>query len=246
MRSLQCIINLTQGRTRRLFFGVASTLAISPALAQAPLPTIQGNLLRMPVVLVLGTPYSIDWQIVQTNGLIDLLLHQFSAVSGVDTTGAPSFDGTILNLPRLEAGGVSYWGEFRVDSTQPIIFRLHDANVNNPGSSGVAGKWSITEQTNAQACGEGITSSTYVLTVAQQGSTITVKSSVGTFTANLQGTSLQWSGSYNEDGGTVNTNVGASFTGSLNSLSGTSTWSWGNGSSSCNGSSSFTGKLLHN
>lgn len=246
MRSLKCIVVPSQSRIKSLLIGFTSLLASSAVTAQAPLPSIEGNLLRMPVVVVMDTPYSIDWQIVQTNGLIDLLLHQFSAVSGVDTTGAPSFDGTTLNVPRLEVGGVSYWGEFKVDSTQPVIFRLQDANVNNPGTSGVAGKWRITEQTNAQECGEGVSSSTYFLTVAQQGSTITVKSTVGTFTASLQGTSLQWNGSYSEDGGTVSTNVDANFTGSLNSLSGTSTWTWSNGTTSCNGSSSFTGKLLHN
>ena len=127
-----------------------------------------------------------------------------------------------------------------------MIFRLHAAGANDPGSSGVQGKWRITEETDARDCGEGELIDIYSLQVRQQGSDLTVITAVGSFEAVLEGTSLSWSGSYGEDGGTVTISVQVEFADSLDSLAGSSQWSWSGGGDSCDGSSVFTGVLLHN
>ncbi len=223
-----------------MFFSPRST-------AQAPLPTISGNILTMPVVLIYDTPFRLEWQIVITGSIIDLLLRSYQELpANTDTTGAPSFFGELLNLPRLEVDGGSLWGEFALDSEQPVIFRLVAAEANNPGSSGVNGKWRISEETDATACGEGELIDIYTLNVRQEGSNLTVITNVGTFNATLQGTNMQWMGSYNEDGGVVNNTVNVAFSSSLNSLTGSSSWTYSGGGTTCSGSSQFSGVLLHN
>ena len=94
-------------RRARVLLVLSLLLCTRPLAAAAPEPGVDGNLLNMPVVLVFDTAFRIDWQIVNTNGLIDLLLHDYEELGAVDTSGAPSYFGDVLNLPRLNVDGVS-------------------------------------------------------------------------------------------------------------------------------------------
>ena len=227
---------------------VFSLLVLSTGIVtvQAAQPYLSGDRLVMPVVLVYDTPYRVEWQVVDSDGNIDLLLSSAEELDSADTTGAPSFFGDVLNIPRLDLDGLSLWGEFYLYSDQPVRFRLQAAAANDAGSSGVQGKWRIIEEIDARDCDEGELIEIYSLRVQQQGAAISVITSTGTYDGTLQGTTLNWSGAIAEDGGTTTTQIQVQFADTLDSLVGSSTWSWSNGSVSCDGSSTITGTLLHN
>lgn len=103
----------------------------------------------------------------------------------------------------------------------------------------VSGVWTITETVNAVACGEGTYQDTYTITVTQDGSDIAVSTPVGLFEGKIDGNQLQWEGSYPEDGGIVTIDLTLTVNG--NSLSGSSTWTWSDGSFSCSGTTSVSG-----
>lgn len=225
---------------------VVLLLASNNLNAQSTSPYVEDGFFVMPVVQVYDTPYRIVWQIVETIGFIDLLLHEHEQLLEAETSGAPSYYGELLNVPDAQVNGVSFWGEFAIESEQPVIFRLLMAEANNAGSTGVQGKWRIIEEADASACGEGTETTIYSLRVLESNSGLSVISNVGSFSAGLSGLSLQWSGSFAEDGGTTSAEVNVMFAESLHDLTGVSQWTWSNGSQSCEGTSFFTGELLHN
>lgn len=227
-----------------LFFALA--IASPRIFASAEEPYIDGIYFVMPVVQVIDTPFRIVWQIVDTGGIVDLLLYDYEQLPEADTLRAPSFYGSILNVPSATLDGVSYWAEFSIDSEQPVIFRLSSVEANNAGNSGVQGKWRIVEEVDERACGGDLEIVIHDLRLQENGGALTVISNAGTFGAELDGNILQWSGSFPEDGGTVTTAIDVEFADSLDSLVGASQWNWSNGSLSCAGVSIFTGELLHN
>lgn len=220
--------------------------AALPLSAQDNRPSIAGDILTMPVVIVLDSAFRIDWRIVANGPVVDLVLVDFAPVTGVDTTGAPSFFGTLLSLPALELDGLSYWGEFTLVSGDPVTFRLQAVDVNNPGSTGVEGKWHIIETVSSNDCGEDNETLQYDFLVLQDGNQLSIGTDAGIFEATLNGTSMMWTGSYEEDGGTTTANVDVTFSSDLASFQGGSDWSWTNGSFSCSGTSVATGVLRHN
>lgn len=220
--------------------------AALPLSAQDNRPSIAGDMLTMPVVIVLDSAFRLDWRIVANGPAVDLVLVDFAEVTGVDTTGAPSFFGTLLSLPALELDGLSYWGEFTLVSGDPVTFRLQAVDVNNPGSSGVEGKWHITETVSSNDCGEDNETLQYDFLVLQDGNQLSIGTDAGIFQATLNGNSLMWTGSYDEDGGTTTANVDVTFSSDLASFQGSTDWSWTNGSVSCSGTSVASGVLRHN
>lgn len=109
----------------------------------------------------------------------------------------------------------------------------------------VAGSWYINENSTVTSgqdvCGSGETDS-YYASVLQSGCNLTVSIRGNTFTGGMNGSSLCWSGSYPDEGGTTTiTSLTATVSG--NSLSGSSTWSWSGGGYSCSGSATFTGTM---
>lgn len=229
---------------------IVISLFASGAHAVAPEPYVEGDILTLPVLVILDEPYTVQFQIVDTIGVPELLLHSYAAAPNADIVMAPTYDGELLNIPHLAIGQDSYWGEFSLTHTQPVLFRLEAAEKNLPGSSGVQGKWRIFEITDAQACGEGTLTDTYDLRVRSGGlagnSILYITTPLGEFEAVISGRSLAWSGSYAEDGGILNNDIDVTFSSELNTLEGTSAWTYSENGVSCSGSSTFIGALLHN
>ncbi len=106
-----------------------------------------------------------------------------------------------------------------------------------PGDSGnaldVAGEWRITERVVSATCPDDVdTQSSYDLQVAQDGSRLTVTAPVGVFSGAIDGDQIEWTGSFDEDGGrtTINSmNVKVSG----ETLSGTSQVTWAQGATVC-------------
>lgn len=100
------------------------------------------------------------------------------------------------------------------------------------------GEWAVTESVNATACGEGTSVETYTAVVSQSGTTMTVTASGITRSGAFSGTILTFTATYPEDGGSVSSSGTIVFNG--NSASGSSTWTYTEGSLSCDGSSTLS------
>ncbi|MGH8491735.1 MAG: hypothetical protein ACRERR_01325 [Moraxellaceae bacterium] len=106
----------------------------------------------------------------------------------------------------------------------------------------LAGSWQVTETTGNNTCGEevgAIEVITYI--VNQVGKNLTVSANGHTFNAVLNGSVLNWSSSYADDGGTVAQQTTLTVASGANSFSGSSSWTWSGGGELCSGSTTFTG-----
>jgi len=104
----------------------------------------------------------------------------------------------------------------------------------------VTGTWSVEDTSTSAECGVEMTA--YSLTALQIGSDITVTDTTGRqYTGFICGDRVEayTPFSYPEDGGTT-TVQDLVFTVTGNALSGTSRWSWTDGSDACSGTSAFT------
>mgnify|MGYP001481666773 CR=1 FL=1 len=108
----------------------------------------------------------------------------------------------------------------------------------------VAGVWKIVETSGANTCDEPVgVVDTYEITVAQDGTELTVTTPMGVFTGSIAGDVLKWTGSFDEDGGTTTiTLMDLTVSEDGKSISGTADWTWGiDNVISCTGSMSVTG-----
>jgi hypothetical protein len=109
----------------------------------------------------------------------------------------------------------------------------------------VAGIWNISEQINDTQCGRTGDTDNYNVTVTQNGSSITVVSTDGTFSGSVSGNKLSWTGQYysNSDGVWI-TLTSMSLTINGDSLSGSTNWearNTQNGAVVCTGTTQVTG-----
>jgi hypothetical protein len=103
----------------------------------------------------------------------------------------------------------------------------------------VSGTWSTTEVVDDTGCGGIIYTEYNTYTVTQNGCNITViPSDGGSFSGTVSGNQINWSGSWQEGGGTVTANISLTISG--DSLSGSSSWTWSDGYS-CPGTTQITG-----
>lgn len=125
-----------------------------------------------------------------------------------------------------------------------------DAPVVCTTCESAAGSWQVSENVDVTAsspagyCSDSVES--YVLTAAQSNCQLTVTDSGSrSYSGQICDRTINWTGSYPEDGGTtVVTAMTATLGASGLSLSGSSTWTWSDGSGSCSGTSSFTASKL--
>ena len=104
----------------------------------------------------------------------------------------------------------------------------------------VAGTWFSRTVNNAVNCGAGEFIDGQTLVVTQDDSAITLLTSTGnTFSGTVNGDMLEWTGNFEERGGTT-TFTSLSVTVSGNSASGNATWTWTDGTDSCNGTMEIT------
>lgn len=113
-----------------------------------------------------------------------------------------------------------------------------------PPVADISGKWSITEKSDETKCGGGIVTTKYTVTVTQSDNILIVTTPAGKFNGTISGNTISWTGSFPEDGGTTTIDsmtLTVSSTGK--SISGTSSWTWtnGNGTFTCSGTSQISG-----
>ena len=103
------------------------------------------------------------------------------------------------------------------------------------------GNWTLSFSDDASDCGEGITTGTATILIELNGNVLIVTADGIVFTGTLSGTDATWTGSYDEDGGTTTEQFEVTFANNNATLSGGSTWTWTDGTTSCSGSSTITG-----
>ncbi len=104
----------------------------------------------------------------------------------------------------------------------------------------VAGTWFSRTVNNAVNCGNGEFIDAQTIVITQDDSVITLLMSTGnSFSGTVDGDIIEWTGSFEERGGTT-TFTSLSVTASGNSASGNATWTWTDGTDSCNGTMEIT------
>ena len=116
-----------------------------------------------------------------------------------------------------------------------------DGGTAPPGTCvDVSGTWSTTEVVDDTGCGGPIYTEYNTYTVTQNGCNITVMpSDGGSFSGTVSGSQINWSGTWQEGGGTVTATISLTISG--NSLSGSSSWTWQEDGYSCSGTTQITG-----
>lgn len=114
------------------------------------------------------------------------------------------------------------------------------APLNN--CSDAAGDWMIDEM-SFSACGDE--NATYSIQVAQTDCSLVVSTPSGVFTGSVAGDSVTWAGSYPEDGGTTTiSNLSVTIAADGMSLTGSSNWTWTDGTTTCTGTTQIQGDRL--
>lgn len=106
----------------------------------------------------------------------------------------------------------------------------------------ITGTWSVTELSDERAFGDGFQIYEYFITIARQGNGYVAVTDVGTFNVTVSGNNFWWApASYSEDGGTTTvTSMTLTRSSDYTSFSGSSVWSWTDGTESGPGASIFT------
>jgi hypothetical protein len=105
----------------------------------------------------------------------------------------------------------------------------------------ISGSWSTTDQVNATACEDGLYTENGTTQITQSGNSITATDSDGSLTGSISGNIASYSGSFPDDGGTVQVNATFTVAGDCNTYSGSANWTWSDGSSTCSGSTQLSG-----
>jgi len=113
---------LSRARLLPLFILCISGLFISNIVA--PQATFSGNVLNIPKATVGQKAYSLDLGLSVNGANYDFGLLAASEIPFNGTEGASVFDGQVLRVPSLAAGGVDYTLDLNLISSDPIIFRL--------------------------------------------------------------------------------------------------------------------------
>lgn len=247
MRSITYRLSvLLKTRTATTAIMMAALLWSASAHPQDNQPRVTGDILNLPVVLVNDQIFNLDFVISEEAGSIKLSLASAVELSDVDITGAATYYcipftfNCFLSVPHYDSGGSSLWVEFQITSVDPVLFILSEAQINNPGESGIEGKWRYLTENEADNCGNPIAPNFNVLTLRTVDSKILINDSQE---ALLSGNTVEWSGTTVDGAGTISYTTTLSL--SSNSLEGSTSWTYSDSSVSCSGEHRHTGTLLH-
>jgi hypothetical protein len=107
----------------------------------------------------------------------------------------------------------------------------------------VAGEWAMTSTVVSDSCNGG-PSEMFTMTITQDGNALTAEIPELTFSGTICGNQIQMSGSFPEDAGTVTVDATLVVSEEGDSMQGSDTWTWSDGSDSCSGSDSLSGTRI--
>lgn len=126
-----------------------------------------------------------------------------------------------------------------------------DLNLDVASDAGVvtmSGTWAVVETVVSGGCPGDPSSQTYDISVAQNGSEISVllPGALSPLIGTIAGSEFGWNQSYSEDLGTTTEQLAGTVSADRLSFTASSTWSWtdGNPANDCSGTSSFQGTLV--
>ncbi len=102
----------------------------------------------------------------------------------------------------------------------------------------VEGNWQMTSTVVSDSC-DGRENQTFLMTITQDANALTAETPELTFNGTICGNQIQMKGSFPEDGGTVTVNAALTVSAEGDSMQGSDTWTWTDGSMSCSGSDSL-------
>ncbi|GAA0748363.1 hypothetical protein LRH25_12980 [Ideonella azotifigens] len=142
------------------------------------------------------------------------------------------------------------WGRLALGSLLSVLAACGGGGGDDDKSSGsgqsldVAGTWDIAETKGSNNCGDPVGEKTlYSVTIQQTGNSLKLQTEDGqVFNGSIQTDTVEWTGSYPEEGGTTTLNeLKVTVTSDAKSLSGSSSWTWTKGSESCSGTTEVSG-----
>lgn len=86
--------------------------------------TLDGTVIKMPVVVVGTQQFSVDLSLDVGSNPITFSLAAFGETSGGDTANAPFLEGTTLKIPTIDINGVDFFVDLALLSDNPVSFQL--------------------------------------------------------------------------------------------------------------------------
>ena len=90
-------------------------------------------------------------------------------------------------------------------------------------------------------CGGSLAPYTFPVTIMQDGNALTAQTPEGPMTGTICGDQIRMSGSWTEAGVAQTVNLELTVSADGNSVEGSDTWTWADGTQSCGGSDSLSG-----
>jgi hypothetical protein len=134
----------------------------------------------------------------------------------------------------------NFW--LRVTLVVLVVIALSGSSVSAKECVHVAGTWNVTEVSDETNCGGGSAETeSNIYTITQNGCSIEVTDEGRrTYTGTVSGSTITWSGSFPEEGGTT-TIQQMTLTVSGDNISGSCFWTWTDGIESCSGTTQISG-----
>ncbi len=112
----------------KLVLFLCATFLIETSFSQSA--TLEGTVIKMPVVVVGTLQYSVDLNLVIGSNPIMFSLAAATETSGGDPTNAPFLEGAVLKIPTLIVNGVDFFVDLTLTSNDPILFQLTNFGPN--------------------------------------------------------------------------------------------------------------------
>lgn len=101
---------------------LCTSLLFQSAFAQKA--TVEGTVIKMPVVVVGTQQFSVDLSLNLGSDPFTFSLAAFAETSGGDTTNAPFLEGTTLKIPTIDINGADFSVDLTLLSDNPVLFQL--------------------------------------------------------------------------------------------------------------------------
>lgn len=121
-------MNVCQAFISRFALLLCATLFVQSTIAQVA--TLEGTVIKMPVVVVGDTQFSVDLSLNIGSDPITFSLAAAAPTSGGDTTNAPFLEGTVLKIPTLVVNGVDFFVDLTLISDNPVTLQLSNIGAN--------------------------------------------------------------------------------------------------------------------
>lgn len=151
-------------------------------------------------------------------------------------------NGNITSFPITEAQKTAFYGVISSNAGTVVTEAVAATHFSRQKAvRDIIDFWDISESIDGTACGEGHSTASYEVSVNLiDNNQLEVTTPKGTYSAILNNNLLTWTGSHPDDGGDITTNLTLTRAADCNSASGSSSWSWTDGTTSCSGTTTFT------